>query len=269
MRLRTIVRIGSAGEGLSEALASETDAILMTTATDMRPAASLRNTAREAIHVAHEAGKLAFVAVNHPRTQLLRDDLDMLTAPELAGVFVSGTREPQDLRDAAVLLREFELARDIEPGAVGIYALVDTARALLRSAELMHATARVAGLVFDSDAYARDAGARAEASGARLAYARGAVVAAARAADGLPLACGGPLESRELAQHGFAGLVLPDVAGVAQANAAFTPGEAARERATRHIQRYEAARAEGLWVARDGAELIDASSVRKARQILD
>lgn len=266
--LRSIVRIGDAGEGLSEALGSEADAILLTTATDARPAASLRNTAREAIHVAHEAGKLAFVVVNHPRTQLLRDDLDMLTAPELAGVFVNHTSEPQDLRDTAVLLREFELARDIEPGAVAVYALVDSARALVRAGDLMQATGRVAGLLFDSDRYARDVGARAEESGPRLAYARGAAVASARASDGLPLVTGNVLESRELAQYGFAGMVIQDVAGLAQVNQAFTPGEAARARAKRHIERYEAARAEGLWVARDGAEVVDASAVRKARQVL-
>jgi len=269
MKLRSIVRIGIAGEGLSEALASEADAILLTTATDARPAASLRNTAREAMHAANEAGKQAFVLVNHPRTQLLRDDLDMLTAPELAGVFVNHTVEPQDLRDTAVLLREFELGRDIEPGAIAVYAMVDSARALVRAGDLMQATARVAGLVFDSNGYARDTGARAEESGPRLAYARGAVVAAARASDGLPLVAAGPLEARELAQYGFAAAILDDCAGVAQVNTFFAPGEAAKERAQRHVQRYEAARAEGLWVARDGADVVDASSVRKARQILD
>ena len=269
MTLRSIVRIGSAGEGLSEALASEADAILLTTATDARPAASLRNTAREAMHAASEAGKQAFVLVNHPRTQLLRDDLDMLTAPELAGVFLNHTVEPQDLRDSAVLLREFELARDIEPGAVAVYAMVDSARALVRAGDLMHATSRVAGLVFESDGYARDVGARAEESGPRLAYARGAVVAAARAADGLPLVTAGPLGARELAQYGFAAAILPDCAGVAQVNMAFSAGQAAKERAERHVQRYEAARAEGLWVARDGADVVDASSARRARQVLD
>jgi citrate lyase beta subunit len=268
MSLRSIVRIGPAGEGLNEALGSEADAILLTVATDARPVNALRNTAREALVAARDAGKLGLVLVNHPRTQLLRDDLDLLTAPELAGVLVNNTLEPQDLRDTAVLLREFELNRDIEPGAVAVYGVVRTARALLRAGDLVQATNRVAGLVFDGDAYAHDIGARAEESGPRLAYARGALVAATRARDGLPLAVASPRGLRETAQYGFAGAILADAASAPQANVAFAPTDAAKDRAARHIAAYEAARAEGLWVARDGEDVVDSSSVRKARQLL-
>lgn len=269
MSLRSIVTINASGQGLDQALSSEADATLLTVATDARPVAELRAAAREAIAAAAAAGKAAFVLVNHPRTQLLRADLDALTMPGLTGVFVNHTREPQDLRDTAVLLREFELNRDIEPGAVAVYAVIRTASALLRAADLMRATNRVAGAVFDSDAYARDIGARAEECGPRLAYARGLVVAAARANDALPLVTASPLQALELSQYGFAGIVLPDADGAPQANAAFTPYPAVLDRARRHVAAYDEAHAHGDWVARDGADIVDASSVRKARQLLD
>ncbi|MGH2633638.1 MAG: aldolase/citrate lyase family protein, partial [Tepidiformaceae bacterium] len=183
MKLRSIVAVGTAGEGLSDALNSPADAILLTLATDARPAGSLRNTAIEALHAINEAGKHGIVVVNHPRTGLLRDDLDAIVSANLHGVLLPHAVEPQDVRDIAVLLREFELGREIEPGTVAVFPIIDSARGLLRAAAITEGAPRVGGLVFGSAAYARDIGARAEEKGPRLAYARGAVVAAARAFD--------------------------------------------------------------------------------------
>jgi citrate lyase subunit beta/citryl-CoA lyase len=269
MALRTIVALGPAGEGLNEALASDADGVLLTLATDARPVGALRNTAIEALQRVSEAGKRGYVIANHPRTRLLRDDLDALVSPNLAGVFLSHASEPQDIRDAAVLLREFELPRSIEPGATALFPLIDSARGLLRAADMAQAAPRVAGIALDIDAYARDTGARAEAKGHRLAYARGAVVAAARAFDLLPVIVAGPLEVLDLANHGFAAIILPDFRGVASANAAFAPTAAELARASSHVALYDAARAEAAYVARDGATVIDAHVARKARQLLD
>lgn len=269
MPLRSIVALGPAGEGLNEALASEADGVLLTLATNARPVGALRNTAIEALQRASEAGKRGYVIANHPRTRLLRDDLDAVVSPNLHGIFLAHASEPQDIRDTAVLLREFELARNIEPGATGVFPLVDSARGLLRAAELVQAAPRVAGIALDVDGYARDTGARAEAKGHRLAYARGAIVAAARAFDLLPVVIASPIEVLDLANHGFAAIVLPDARGVASANAAFAPTDAELARARAHIALYDAARAEGAYVARDAATVIDAHAARKARQLLD
>src|SRR5512135_3843679 len=107
MALRSVVAVGTAGEGLTEALGSAADAILLTLATDARPVGALRNTAIEALHRIDEAGKRGFIVVNHPRTQLLRDDLDAVVSADLKGVFIAHATEPQDVRDTTVLLREF------------------------------------------------------------------------------------------------------------------------------------------------------------------
>jgi citrate lyase subunit beta / citryl-CoA lyase len=269
MALRSIVAVGPAGEGLTEAMGSAADAILLTLATDARPVGALRNTAVEALHRIDAAGKRGFVIVNHPRTQLLRDDLDAVVSPDLKGIFLAHATEPQDIRDTAVLLREFELGRDIEPGAIAVFPIIDSARGLLRAAAIAEAAPRVGGLVFASDAYARDVDARAEAKGPRLAYARGAVIAASRAFDQLPLVIASPTELLDLAQHGFAGAVLPDAKSVAAANAAFAPTQADVERAKAHLAAYDAGRGEGAWVARLGDEIIDAHAARKAHHLIE
>ncbi len=269
MAMRSIVRVGTAGEGLSEATNSEADAILLTLATDARPIGALRNTAIEALQRIMEAGKQGMAVVNHPRTQLLRDDLDAIVSPNLKAVLLAHAIEPQDVRDAAVLLREFELARGIEPGDVALFPVIDTARGLLRAAEIAQAAPRVNGLVFDASAYARDIGARAEETGPRLAYARGKIVAVARAFDQHPIIVAEPIDLLQLAQYGFAGVVLANSKAVAAANAAFTPGQVSIDRAKAHAAAYDGARGEGAWVARSGDEVVDVHSARKARQVLE
>lgn len=268
MQLRSVVMVGAGGD-LEAALASQADAVLLTLNDASVAVGALRAAAVEATPRIRAAGKRALVVVNHPRTRLLRDDVEAIVMPDLAGVLLPHACEPQDARDLAVALREFEQNRGIEPGTIVTFPMIDTARGLLRAAEIVHATPRAGGLVFDSAGYSRDVGARHEELGPRLAYARGAVVAAARAYDTLPLVLASGTEIQFLAQHGFAGVVLPDAGFVAQANAAFTPATAARERAERQAAAYDAARAEGAWVARDGTDLVDSHAGRKARQALE
>lgn len=269
MRLRSVIAIGTAGEGLSETLASTADALLLTLATDARPVQSLRNTAIEALHRVNDAEKQGLVLVNNPRTKLLRDDLAAVVSHNVDGVFLPHVTDPQEVRDTAVLLREFELARGIEPGAIALFPLIDTARGLLRANEIIGAAPRVGGLVFAQPAYARDTGARGEERGERLSYARGKVVAVARAHDRLPLVVSDGLELQNLAQYGFAGAVLAESRFAANANNMFAPSDAALERATRHLEVYDEARTKGEAVARHGEDLVDAHSARRAHQTLE
>jgi len=268
MRVRSIVAIPVTGEGLDDALSSAADAVLLTLADDSRSTSTLRQEATAALARIGEAGKAGMVLVNHPRTKLLRDDLDAVLSPLVRAIMLAHVVEPQDVRDATVLLREFELARGIEPGETRIFPMIDTARGLLRAPEIAQAAPRVGGLVFASQAYSADVGARHEQRGSRMSYARGAIVAASRAVDQLPLVVADTLELLHLAQYGFAGAILPDCRGAAAANAAFAPTTATRERAQRHAQLFDAARGEGAWVARSGAEVVDAHGARKARQVL-
>ncbi|HEX6032625.1 MAG TPA: aldolase/citrate lyase family protein, partial [Tepidiformaceae bacterium] len=257
------------GTGFEQALASAADAILMSVADSRVPAIEQRTRARDAFARIAESGKTPLVMVNYPRTRILRDDVEAVLVPGLAGVFLSHTVQPQDVRDLGALLREFELARGIEPGTITVFPVIDAARGLLRAAEIVDAAPRVGGLVFAAERYAHDVGARHEESGPRLSYARGAVVAAARAFGLLPLVQASSLQLREMAQYGFGGAVLSEPGAAAAANAAFTPPAVDLERAKSVVDAYDAARAEGAWVVRVGEEVIDAPEARKARQSLE
>lgn len=269
MRLRSVLVLPAGATPDDAHLSSPADAILLSLADARRPVGELRHLALEALPRIAEAGKLALVRVNHPRTGLLRDDLDSIVSPALHAVLLTHAVEPQDLRDTAVLLREFELGRGIEPGHVRVFPVIDTARGLLRSVEMMQSIARCAGLVFDPAGYAWDVGAREEELGPRLAYARGQAVAAARAFGLLPLVLASPYHLRFLAQSGFAGALLSETNMLAVANELFGTNQFARRRAQSELDAYLAARGEGASVARVGERVIDAEAALRARQRLD
>lgn len=261
--------LAASADSLEAALESACDGVAFDLSDERRAVGALRQAALQALPKIRAAGKQALTRVNHPRTRLLRDDLDALVTPDLSAVLLPHATDPQDVRDLAVLLREFEYGRGIEPGTVAVYPVIDTARGLLRAAEIAHAAPRVGGLVFDSARYAADAGARDEERGPRMAYARGAIVAAARANDGRPLLLGDTHEFRHFAQYGFAGAIFTSAASVALANAAFTPLSAAIEQAKAAATAYDAVRAEGGWVARLDGGIVDGHAARKARLLLD
>ncbi len=267
MRLRSILRARD-GDSLPAALKSDADAILLSLTDETEAIDELRAAVSEAVDRVAEAGKTVLVAVNHPRTQLTRGDLDAVTGPGLAAVLLPHCTEPQDVRDTAVLLREFEHARGIEPGQVALLPVIDTARGLLRAGESLAAAPRTAGLVLASEPFARDVGARLEESGPRLAFARGSVVTAAAAHEGVALIDGSSLELRDMANYGFAGAVLDDPRLVAVANDVFEPTPSVLKRARADIEAYES-RPEGSWVARRDGNVVDAPRARQARRTLD
>ena len=269
MRLRSIVAIPASLGGIDEALASPCDALLFSAADATEPAAEARTKIAAAIARTAEAGKAALVVMNHPRTRMLRDDIDALLSGGLKGVLIPHSVEPQDVRDTAVLLREFELKRNIEPGDTAIYPIIDTARGMLKAESIAAAAPRVGGLVFHTRRYAHDIGGRDEQRGERLAYARGKVVAVSRAYGHAPMVYTDGLELTYLAETGFASAILPEPRYVVNANTLFAPSPAAREFAKQALAAYDAARADGASVARIGETVIDGPAAHKARHILE
>ena len=267
MRLRSILRART-GDSLAAALDSDADAILLSLTDETEPIDELRVAVSEAVDRIAASGKTALVAVNHPRTQITRGDLDAVTGPGLAAVLLPHCTEPQDVRDTAVFLREFEHTRGIEPGQVALLPVIDTARGLLRAGESLAAAPRTAGLVLASEPFARDVGARLEESGPRLAFARSSVVTAAAAHEGIALIDGSSLELRDMANYGFAGAVLDDPRLVTIANDVFEPTPSVLKRARADIDAYES-RPEGSWVARRDGRVVDAPRARQARHTLD
>jgi citrate lyase beta subunit len=109
------------------------------------------------VHSQLELPTPVFVRVASPNQGHAREQLSAVVQKGLAGIVLAGVGEPQNVRDTDVLLREFELDRGIDPGTSGLIVSIDSARSLVNCRDILAASDRLTGVVFDTEAFAASA----------------------------------------------------------------------------------------------------------------
>jgi citrate lyase subunit beta/citryl-CoA lyase len=134
---------------------------------------------------AASGGPLVTVRVNGPATGLLADDLAAIVRPGLAAIFLPKAEQVEDIEGAAALLDRLERGQAMEPGAVEIVPMIESALGVYRCCEMLRATPRVAtsciGSAQDGDLQT-DLGCGWSIEGVELLYARSKVLLDTRAA---------------------------------------------------------------------------------------
>jgi citrate lyase subunit beta/citryl-CoA lyase len=207
--------------------------------------------------------------------------LDALMVPKI--------QRPEDLHVVATLLYQIELSVGLEPGGIKIEAQLESAEGLVNVDGIARATQRLTALHFGPGDYAasvrmpqRSIGTMDEWDevypGHRFHYAMHRIVVAARAAglravdgpvadhrdeEGLRESC---LAARSL---GFDGKWCIHPAQIETVNDVFSPTEEEVEWARKVVQAYEEANAAGRGAISVDGQMIDAASVRMARNTLD
>ena len=207
--------------------------------------------------------------------------LDALMVPKI--------QRPEDLHVVATLLYQIELSVGLEPGGIKIEAQLESAEGLVNVDGIARATQRLTALHFGPGDYAasvrmpqRSVGTMDEWDevypGHRFHYAMHRIVVAARAAglravdgpvadhrdeEGLRESC---LVARSL---GFDGKWCIHPAQIETVNDVFSPTEEEVEWARKVVQAYEEANAAGRGAISVDGQMIDAASVRIARNTLD
>ena len=207
--------------------------------------------------------------------------LDALMVPKI--------QRPEDLHVVATLLYQIELSVGLEPGGIKIEAQLESAEGLVNVDGIARATQRLTALHFGPGDYAasvrmpqRSIGTMDEWDevypGHRFHYAMHRLVVAARAAglravdgpvadhrdeEGLRESC---LAARSL---GFDGKWCIHPAQIETVNDVFSPTEEEVEWARKVVQAYEEANAAGRGAISVDGQMIDAASVRMARNTLD
>jgi citrate lyase subunit beta/citryl-CoA lyase len=207
--------------------------------------------------------------------------LDALMVPKI--------QRPEDLHVVATLLYQIELSVGLEPGGIKIEAQLESAEGLVNVDGIARATQRLTALHFGPGDYAasvrmpqRSVGTMDEWDevypGHRFHYAMHRIVVAARAAglravdgpvadhrdeEGLRESC---LVARSL---GFDGKWCIHPAQIETVNDVFSPTEEEVEWARKVVQAYEEANAAGRGAISVDGQMIDAASVRMARNTLD
>jgi citrate lyase beta subunit len=279
---------------VEKALASDADAVFLdledAVAPDDKPAA--RNDVVQALQELDWRGRPTLYRANALDTPFFYRDL--IEVVEEAGgsldaVMVPKVNSPEDLHVAATLLTQLELATGLEPGRIELEAQIESAEGLTNVDAIARATDRLEALHFGPGDFAASLRMPQTSIGVmdewdeaypghRFHYAMQSIVVAARAAgvraldgpvadygdeEGLRRSC---LVARSL---GFDGKWSIHPAQIGVVNQVFSPTEREVEWAGKVVAAYERANAAGSGSVSVEGQMVDAASIRMARNTLD
>ena len=205
-------------------------------------------------------------------------DLDAIVRPGLAGIILPKVESPDDLRRAEALLQEMETQHGLAPGSVDVIPIIETALAVQRAYDIAAAGTRVKRLAFGAGDFTRDIGVAWSRREIESQYARSALVIASRAAGLEP-----PLDTvwvdlrdprgltrsaRTAKQLGFQGKMAIHPSQVEPINTVFSPSAAEIAFATRVVDAFTQAEADGLASIQLDGQFIDYPIVESAQRVL-
>ena len=223
------------------------------------------------------AGKL-YVRVNAMTTDWCFGDIQAVVQPGVDGIILPKVESSQDLRTVDWLIANLERERGLPPGGIDLVPIIETALGISRLARICRSGTRVRRLAFGAGDFTLDMGMVWSRSEAELLPYRSACVMESRAAGLEP-----PMDTvwADLrdpdgfvasAQHaaalGFQGKMCIHPDQIGPCNAAFTPDDAAVERARRIVAAFDKAEAEGLASIQLDGQFIDYPIVERARRVL-
>lgn len=207
-----------------------------------------------------------YVRINPPRYGMLMEDAVVAAAAPQAGVVVPKVDRPIEL--AAVF---DAVGRDRD-----VIVNLETPRAILR-AEAFADTSGVGGIFLGGEDFTNAIGARRTVEGTELAWARFAVLLAARAAGIAAYDTICPefrdlsiveQDARTAADLGYDGKFAIHPAQVPALHAAFTPGAAEVERAAHIVAAFDQALASGIGAVAVDGQMVDPPVAERARALL-
>ena len=205
-------------------------------------------------------------------------DLAAIIRPGLAGIILPKVESPDDLRRADTLLQELEVQHGLASGSVDAIPIIETALAVQRAYDIAASGTRVKRLAFGAGDFTRDIGVAWSRREIESQYARSALVIASRAASLEP-----PLDTvwvdlrdprglahstRTAKQLGFQGKMAIHPSQVEPINTVFSPSAAEIAYATRVVDAFAQAEADGLASIQLDGQFIDYPIVESAQRVL-
>jgi citrate lyase beta subunit len=181
------------------------------------------------------------------------------------------------VRAVADALTRAERSRALAPGSVKLLAIIETARGVVRLAEIAAAHPRLEALVFGAEDLSGDIGAVRTRAGKEVEVARGLVVLHAAAerlqAIDTPFVhledeAGLANETREALEMGYTGKLVIHPRQLAPILAVFTPREDELRAALHLLAEHERHQREGLGVFALDGKMVDMPMVRAAERVI-
>jgi citrate lyase subunit beta / citryl-CoA lyase len=230
----------------------------------------------EAAKIVSRGGADVVVRLNRPLRLCVRD-LEAVVGAGVQAVALPKAESAQHVQLIAEVIDELEAERGIPLGTTKMLAMVETASAFFRIAEIAKASPRLVALNVGAEDFALSAGMLPEAEG--LFMPKQMCVFAARAAGIMPLGFVGTVAEfhdldgfrqtvRRSRRIGFMGASVIHPSQVEILNQEFRPAASEVEHAGRVMAAYDKALAEGVGAVTVDGKMIDVPVVERARLLL-
>jgi citrate lyase subunit beta / citryl-CoA lyase len=231
----------------------------------------------EAAEIVSRGGADVVVRINRPMRLAVRD-IEAAVCPRVLSLALPKVEGPEHVRLLAEIVEEIEAERGMAPGSTRFIAMVETAAAFFRIAEIARAHPRLCALTLGAEDFALSAGILPEAEG--LFMPKQMAVFAARAAGIMPLGFIGTVAEyhdlegfrqtiRRSRRLGFIGASVIHPSQVAILNEEFRASAEEVDHARRVVAAYDKALAEGVGAVTVDGKMIDVPVVERARLLLE
>ncbi len=217
------------------------------------------------------------VRLNSSETEWFDQDLETIARANVDGIVLPKVETEEQVQHVDDYLSKAEIGSDLPPGAIRLFALIETARGLMNIKDIGRSSGRLDGLLFGAEDFSVDLGAYRTDTGWEILFARSAVVTAA-AAYGLAAIDTVYLDIRDLAgleqdarfarQLGFSGKLAIHPLQAQVLNRVFSPSEAEIAQAERIVEAYQIKIAEGVGVFTLDGRMVDRPMIKAAERIL-
>ena len=231
----------------------------------------------EAAETVSRGGADVVVRINRPLRLALRD-IEAAVGPRVLALALPKVDSAEHVRLLAEIVDEVEAERGMAPGTTRFVAMVETAAAFFRIAEIARAHPRLCALTLGAEDFALSAGILPEAEG--LFMPKQMAVFAARAAGIMPLGFIGTVAEfhdlqgfrqtiRRSRRLGFIGASVIHPSQVAILNEEFRASPEEADHARRVVAAYDKALAERVGAVAVDGKMIDVPVVERARLLLE
>jgi citrate lyase subunit beta/citryl-CoA lyase len=231
----------------------------------------------EAAAIVSRGGADVVVRINRPLRMAVRD-IEAAVGPGVMALALPKTDSAEHVRLLAEIVDEVEAERGVPPGMTRLVAMVETAAALFRIAEIARAHPRLVGLNVGAEDFALSAGMLPEAEG--LFMPKQLCVFAARAAGIMPMGFVGTVADfrdldafretvRRSRRLGFVGASVIHPSQIQILNEEFRAGADELDHARRVVAAYDKALADGVGAVTVDGKMIDVPVVERARLLVE
>ena len=222
------------------------------------------------------------IRVNGVSTPYFHSDVEAIVVAAPVNLMVPKVESPQDLETVNKALLKAESESSLDPGRILIIALIETARAVDSISEIVKTRTdphRLHTIAFGAADYSADIGIEMSVEGTELIYPRSKLAVACRAGELEP-----PIDTpfmvdlkdlnalqrdaRLARQTGFQGKLCIHPNQVDVINQVFSPKPKEVQQASRIVEAFEAAEAQGQGVLLVDGHFVDYPIVTRARRIL-